>query len=168
MVFSAGTTSRRERWMASSVAASSARLACASASSDAALAPASLFALQQRGGDAVRAPPSRMMRAPLLQRGAVAGSCLTVLGVDVEDRYPDLDADLEDTELEEPDAIQRGIQELPRRRESVGRGAGGISRTGSFPRSMCSRTNSSVLPGALHQRRRLAALLRAGGGGGPS
>jgi hypothetical protein len=109
-----------------------------------------------------------MTRAPLLQRGAVAGSCLTVLGVDAEDRDPDLVADPEDVEPEEPDAIRRGIQELPRRQESVGRGAGGISRTGSFPRSMCSRTNSSVLPGALHQRRRPAALLRAGGGGGPS
>jgi hypothetical protein len=42
---------------------------------------------------------------------------------------------------------------------------GGISRTGSLPRSMCSRTNSRVRPGALHQRRRQAALLRAGEGG---
>jgi hypothetical protein len=33
---------------------------------------------------------------------------------------------------------------------------------------MCSRTNSSVLPGALHHQRCPAALLRAGGGGGPS
>jgi hypothetical protein len=107
-----------------------------------------------------------MTRAPLLQRGAVAGSCFTVLGVDAEDRDPDLVADPEDAEPE--DAIRRGIQELPRRRESVGRGAGGISSTGSFLRSMCSRTNSSILPGALHQRRRPAALLRAGGGGGPS
>jgi hypothetical protein len=104
-----------------------------------------------------------MTRAPLLRRGAVAGSCLTVLGVDAEDRDPDLVAD-----SEEPDAIRRGIQELPRRRESVGRSAGGISRTGSLPRTICSRTNSSVRPGALHQRRRAAALLRVGGGGGPS
>jgi hypothetical protein len=90
-----------------------------------------------------------------------------VLGVDAEDRDPDLVADPEDAEPEEPDAIRRGIQELPRRREIVERG-GGISRTGSLPRSMWSRTNSSVRPGALHQRRRPAALLRAGGGGGPS
>jgi hypothetical protein len=109
-----------------------------------------------------------MTRAPLLRRGAVAGSFFTVLGVDAEDHDPDLVADPEDADPEEPDAIRRGIQELPRRRESVGRGAGGISRTGSFPFSMCSRTNSSVLPGALHQRRRPAALLRAGGRGGPS
>jgi hypothetical protein len=100
--------------------------------------------------------------------GTDGGSCLTVLGVDAEDRDADLVADPEDADPEEPDAIRRGIQELPRRRESVGRGGGGISRTGSLPRSMCSRTNSSVRPGALHQRRRPAALLRAGGGGGPS
>jgi hypothetical protein len=98
----------------------------------------------------------------------VAGSCLTVLGVDAEDRDPDLVADQEDAEPEEPDAIRRGIQELPRQRESVGRGAVGISRAGSFPRSICSRTNSSIRPGVLHQRRRPAVLLRAGGGGGPS
>jgi hypothetical protein len=35
-----------------------------------------------------------------------------------------------------------------------------------LPRSMWSRTNSRVWPGALHQWRRLAALLHAGGGGG--
>jgi hypothetical protein len=75
---------------------------------------------------------------------------LTVLGVDAEDRDPDLVADPEDAEPEEPDAIRCGIQELPRRRESVGRGAGGISRTGSLPRSMCPRTNSSVRPSVLH------------------
>jgi hypothetical protein len=110
-----------------------------------------------------------MTRAPLfLLGGADDGSCLTVLGVDAEDRDADLIADPEDTEPEEKDAIRRGIQELPRRRESVGRGGGGISRMGSLPHSMCSRTNSSVRPGALHQRRRPTALLRAGGGGGPS
>jgi hypothetical protein len=87
-----------------------------------------------------------MTRAPLLRLGgADGGSCLTVLGVDAEDRDADLVAD-----PEEPDAIRHGIQELPRRRESVGRGGGGISRTGSLPRSMCSRTNSRVQPGALH------------------
>jgi hypothetical protein len=93
---------------------------------------------------------------------------LTVLGVDAKDRDLDLVADPKDAELKEPDAIRRGIQELPRRRESVRRGTSGISRTGSFLRSMCSRTNSSILPSALHQRRRPAALLRVGGGGGPS
>jgi hypothetical protein len=118
------------------------------------------------GDDEVRAP-SRMTRAPLLRLGgADGGSRLTVLGVDAEDRDADLVADPEDVDPEETDAIRRGIQELPRRRESVGRG--GISRTGSLSRSMCSRTNSRVRPGALHQRRRPAALLRAGGGGGPS
>jgi hypothetical protein len=62
--------------------------------------------------------------------------------MDAEDRDADLVADPEDAEPEEPDAIRRGIHELPRRRESVGRGGGGgISRTGSLPRSICSRTN---------------------------
>jgi hypothetical protein len=114
-----------------------------------------------------------MVRAPLVDDEgtavavrADAGSCLTVLGI-VEDRDPDLVTDPEDAEPEEPDAIRCGIQELPRRRESVERGGGGISRTGSLPRSMWSRTNSSVRPDALHQRRRLTALLRVGGGGGP-
>jgi hypothetical protein len=95
--------------MASSIDASSARLASTSARSDAALAAVSFFALRRRGGDAVRAPPSRMTRAPLLRRGAVAGSCLTVLGVDAEDRDPDLVAHPEDAESKEPDAIRRGI-----------------------------------------------------------
>jgi hypothetical protein len=89
---------------------------------------------------------------------------LTVLGVDTEDRDADLVADPEDADPEETDAIRRGIQELPRRRESIERG-GGISRTGSLPFSMCSRTNSRVRPGAVHQRRRPTALLRTGGGG---
>jgi hypothetical protein len=107
-----------------------------------------------------------MTRAPLLCLGdADGGSRLTVLGVDAEDHDADLVAEPEDADPEETDAIRRGIQELPRRRESVGRGGGGISRTGSFPRSMCARMNSRVRPGALHQRRRPAALLRAGGGG---
>jgi hypothetical protein len=56
MAFSAGTTSRRERAMASRVAPSSARVASASASLDAALAAASFLGLRRRGGDAVRAP----------------------------------------------------------------------------------------------------------------
>jgi hypothetical protein len=64
----------------------------------------------------VRAPPSRMTRVPLLRRGAVAGSFCTVLGVDAEDSEPDLVADPEDAIPDEPDAIRRGIQELPRRR----------------------------------------------------
>jgi hypothetical protein len=102
--------------------------------------------LRPRGGDAA----SRKTRAPLLRLGADDGSCLTVLGVDAEDHDADLVADTEDADPEEPDAIRRGIQELPRRRESVGRG-GDISRTGSLPRSMCSRTNSSVRLDALHR-----------------
>jgi hypothetical protein len=154
MVFSAGTTSRRDRAMASAVAASSARAASASARSNVALAAVFFLGLRRRGGDAVRAP-SRMTRAPLLRRGADAGSCLTVLGVDAEDHDPDLVADLEDTEPEEPDAIRRGIQELPRWRESIGRGGDGISRTGSLPRSMCSRMNSSVWSGALIRLQRI-------------
>jgi hypothetical protein len=94
-----------------------------------------------------------MTRAPLLRLGgADGGSFLTVLGVNAEDRDADLVADPEEADPEEPDAIRRGIQELPQRRESVGRGGGGISRTGSLPRSMCSRTNSRVRPGVLHQR----------------
>jgi hypothetical protein len=104
-----------------------------------------------------------MMKAPLLRLGgANGGSCFTVLGVDADDRDADLDADLEDR-----DAIRRGIHELPRRRDSVGGCGGGIPRTGELPRSMCARTASRVRPGALHQRWRPAALLRAGGGGGP-
>jgi hypothetical protein len=110
-----------------------------------------------------------MTRVPLLRLGgADGGSRLTVLGIHAEDRDADLVADPEDTDPEETDAIHHGIQELPRRRKSVGRGGGGISRTGSLPRSMCSRTNSRVRPGALHQWRRPAALFHAGGGGGPS
>jgi hypothetical protein len=57
-----------------------------------------------------------------LRRGAVAGSFFTVLGVDAEDSEPELVADPEDAVPDEPDAIRRGIQELPRRRESVGWG----------------------------------------------
>jgi hypothetical protein len=107
-----------------------------------------------------------MTRAPLLCLG---GSCLTVLGVDADDRDADLtDADLEDADPEDADAIRRGIQELPRRRDSGGRCGGSFPRTDELPFSMCSRTASRVRPWALHQRRRPAALLRAGGGGGPS
>jgi hypothetical protein len=108
-----------------------------------------------------------MMRAALLRRGTVVGSFFTVLSVDAEDSELDLVADPEVAVPDEPDAIRRGIQELPRRRESIGHGAGGISRTGSFPFSMCWRMNSSILPSALHHRRRPVALLRTGGGGGP-
>jgi hypothetical protein len=109
-----------------------------------------------------------MTRAPLLRLGgADGGSCLTVLGVDADDRDADL-ADLEDADPEETNAICRGIQELPRRWDNVGRCGGGISRTGEFPRLMCVRTTSRVRSRALHQRRRPAVLLRAGGGGGPS
>jgi hypothetical protein len=58
-----------------------------------------------------------MTRAPLLRRGSAdGGSCLTVHGVDAEDRDADLVADPGDADPEEPDAIRRGIQELPRRR----------------------------------------------------
>jgi hypothetical protein len=110
-----------------------------------------------------------MTRAPLLRLGgADDGSRLTVLGLDAEDCDADLVADPEDADPEETDAICRGIKELPRQRDSIGRGGGDISRTGEFPRSMCARTASRVRPGALHQRRRPAVLLRAGGGGGPS
>jgi hypothetical protein len=111
-----------------------------------------------------------MTRAPLLRLGgADSGSCLTVLGVDADDRDFDLaDADLEDADPEETDAIRHGIQELLRRRDSVGRCGGGIPRIGKLPFSMCSRTASRVRPLVLHQRRRPAALLRTGGGGGSS
>jgi hypothetical protein len=110
-----------------------------------------------------------MTRALLLRlSGADGGSCSTVLGMDAEDRDADLIADPEDADPEEPDAIRRGIQEPPRRRESVGRGGGSISRTRLLSRSMCSRTNSRVRPDALHLRRPPAALLHAGGGGGSS
>jgi hypothetical protein len=106
-----------------------------------------------------------MTRAPLLRLGgANGGSCFTVLGMDADDR----DADLADADPEETDAFRRGIQELPRRRDSVGRCGGGIPRTGELPFSMCARTAPRVRPRALHQRRWPAALLRAGGGGGPS
>jgi hypothetical protein len=52
-----------------------------------------------------------MMRAPLLRLGgADGGSCLTVLGMDAEDRDADLaDTDPEDADPEEADAIRRGI-----------------------------------------------------------
>jgi hypothetical protein len=50
---------------------------------------------------------------------------LTVLGVDADDRDVDL-ADPEDADPEETDAIRRGIQELPRRRDSVARCGGDI------------------------------------------
>jgi hypothetical protein len=111
-----------------------------------------------------------MTRAPLLRLGgANGGSCFTVLGMDADDRDADLaDADPEDAGPEETDAIRRGIEELPRRRDSVGRCGGGIPRTGELPFSMCARTASRVRSRALHQRRRPATLLRAGGGGGPS
>jgi hypothetical protein len=118
MAFSAGTTSRRDRAMASRVASFSARAASTSASSDAALAASSFLVLRLRlgGGDAVCAP-LRMTRAPLLRLGgADGGSRLTVLGVDAEDRDADLVAGPEDADPEETDAIRRGIQEPPRRR----------------------------------------------------
>jgi hypothetical protein len=100
--------------------------------------------------------------------GTDGGPCFTVLGVDADDRDADLEADPEDADSEDRDAIRRGIHELPQRRDSVDGCGGGIPRTGEFPRSMCARTALRVRPGALHQRRRPAALLRAGGGGGPS
>jgi hypothetical protein len=111
-----------------------------------------------------------MTRTPLLRLdGANGGSCLTVLGVDADDRDADLaDADPEDADSEETDAIRRGIQELPRRWDSAGRCGGDIPRTGELPFSMCSRTASRVRPRVLHQRRRPVALLRAGGGEGSS
>jgi hypothetical protein len=64
--------------------------------------------LRLRSGDEVRAP-SQMTRVPLLRLGgADGGSCLTVLGVDADDRDADL-VDPEDAGLEETDAIRRGI-----------------------------------------------------------
>jgi hypothetical protein len=67
-----------------------------------------------------------MTRAPLLcLDGANGGSCLTVLGVDADDRDVDL-ADPKDADPEETDAICRGIQELPRRWDSVARRGGDI------------------------------------------
>ena len=117
-----------------------------------------------------------MTSAPLLRPlvgGGAAGSFftvagdghsfLTVAGVDP----PDLDADL-DPDDEEDGAILPGIQELPRRRDTVAATGGGIPRTGEFPSSMCASTFSRVRLGALHHRRRPAALFLAGGGGGPS
>jgi hypothetical protein len=89
--------------------------------------------------------------------------------MDADDRDADLaDADPEDADPEETDVIRCGIQELPRRRDSVGRCGGGIPRTGELPFSVCLRTASRVRPRSLHQRQRPGALLRAGGGGGPS
>jgi hypothetical protein len=50
-----------------------------------------------------------MTRAPLLRRGAVAGSLFTVLSVDAEDSEPDLVADPDDAVPDELDAaIRRG------------------------------------------------------------
>jgi hypothetical protein len=142
-----------------------------SARSDAAAAASSFldFRLWLRsGGDEVRAP-SRMTRAPLLRlSGADGGSYFTVLGVDADDRDADLDADLDDADPEERDAIRRGIHKLPRWRDRVDGCGGGIPRTGKLPRSMCARTALRVQPDMLHQRRRPTALLWAGGGGGPS
>jgi hypothetical protein len=92
------------------MASSSARATSASPRSDAALAVSSFLVLRLRlgGGNEVRAP-SRMTRAPLLRLGgADGGSCLTVLGVDAEDRDADL-ADPEDADPEEMDVIRRGI-----------------------------------------------------------
>jgi hypothetical protein len=110
-----------------------------------------------------------MTRAPLLRLGSAdGGSCFTVLGVDAGDHDADLEADPDDADPEDRDAIRRGIHELPRRRDIVGGCGGGIPRTGKLPPSMYARTASRVLPSALHQRRRPAALLRAGGGEEPS
>jgi hypothetical protein len=103
------------------------------------------------GGDEVRVP-SWMTRAPLLRLGgADGGSCLTVLGVDADDRDADL-TDPEDADPEETDAIRRGIQELPRRRDSVGRYGNGISRTGEFPRSMCDAGRMTIQLGTPRGR----------------
>jgi hypothetical protein len=46
------------------------------------------------------------------------------------------DADLAYADPGDADAIRRGIQELPQRRDSVGRCGGGIPRTGELPFSM--------------------------------
>jgi hypothetical protein len=165
MELSAGTRSARDLAITSRIIVSSVRAASASTRSDAALASSFLgFLLRPRSGDDEVRAPSRMTRAPLLRLGgADGGSCFTVLGVDA-----DPDAEPEDVDPEDRDAILRGIHELPRRRDCVGGCGGGIPRTGEFPRSMCARTALRVRSGALHQRRWPAALLRAGGGGGPS
>jgi hypothetical protein len=168
MELSAGTRSARDLAIASWSAASSAHVASASARLDAAAAASSFLGFHlwlRSGGDEVRAP-SRMTRAPLLRlSGADGGSYFTVLGVDADDHDADLDADPDDADPEERDAIRRGIHELPRRRDRVGGCGGSIPRMGELPRSMCARMASRVRPGALHQRRRPTALLHAGGGG---
>jgi hypothetical protein len=110
-----------------------------------------------------------MMRAPLLRLGSAdSGSCFTVLGVDADDRDADLDANPDDADPEERDAIYRGIYELPQRRDREGGCGGGIPRTGELPPSMCVSMASRVQLSALHQWWRPVALLRMGGGGGPS
>jgi hypothetical protein len=82
-----------------------------------------------------------MTRAPLLRlSGADGGSCFTVLDVDADDHDANLDADLDDADPEERDAIRRCIHKLPRRRERVGGCGGGIPRMGELPPSMCVRT----------------------------
>jgi hypothetical protein len=58
-----------------------------------------------------------MTRAPLLHPlvgGTDGGSYFTILGVDADERDADLDANPDDTDTEERDAIRRGIHELPR------------------------------------------------------
>jgi hypothetical protein len=96
----------------------------------------------------------------------IVAGVAAVLGVDADERDADLDANPDDADPEEWDAIRRGIHELPRRHDREG--GGGIPRTGELPPSMCTSTASRVRPGVLHQRRRPVALLRAGGGGGSS
>jgi hypothetical protein len=87
-----------------------------------------------------------MTRATLLRLGGADGcSCLTVLGVDADNRDADL-TDPEDADPVETDAIHRGIQELPQQGDNTGRCGSGISRTGEFPRLMCVRTASGEGP----------------------
>ena len=114
--------------------------------------------------------PPELLRA----RGGVFGSDLTrpdgrayskTRGVGADPVERDADAD----EEEEPDAIRRGIQELPCRQDSVrGGDGGGYARGGALPASMWARTFDNVLPSPPHQRMRPSAFFFFEGGGGPS
>jgi hypothetical protein len=115
-----------------------------------------------------------MTRAPLLcplVGCADDGSSFTVLGVDADERDADLDADPDDTDLndtdpDERDAIRRGIHELPWQRDREGGGI--IPRTGEVATLDVREHGFEGTARLLHQRRQPAALLHAGGGGGPS
>jgi hypothetical protein len=81
-----------------------------------------------------------MTRVPLLRPlvgGVDSGSCFTVLGVDADERNADLDADPDDSNPDEWDAIRRGIHELPRQRDREGGGATEKAATASPGRASC-------------------------------